>query len=141
MLPFLIFVKFFTNDSFHDRTLRASATRDAQPCLPYRDLNGRGNENGILTHQLWERRRLPVKHDGSFLHTGPQLKQAVQGQRGHMGFAPSFPTLLHFFFKLYPPRKMRLVRQLQELQPSLMAIPTPAHAQDQHFHMSPLVQS
>lgn len=71
----------------------------------------RGTRKGILTHQLWERRRLPVEQDGSFLHAGPQLEQAVQGQRGYMGFAPSLPTLLHFFFKLNPPRKMRLVRQ------------------------------
>jgi len=37
------------------------------------------------------------------LETCPELKKAVQGQRGHVGFTPSLSSLLHLLLKLYPP--------------------------------------
>lgn len=58
---------------------------------------------GVLTHHLWEGRSLHIQHDGALLYARPQLEQAVQGQGGHVRFAPSLPTLLYLLLKLDPP--------------------------------------
>ena len=47
--------------------------------------------------------RLEVEQDGAFLDAGAQLEQAVQGQSGHVGFAPPLSPLLNLLLKLYPP--------------------------------------
>lgn len=60
-----------------------------------------------LTHNLWQRVALQVEQDASCLQAGPELKQAVEGQRGHMRLAPSFSSLLHLLLKLHPPTEMR----------------------------------
>lgn len=59
----------------------------------------------LLTHHLRERRGLHIQHYWAFLYTRPQLKQAVQGQGGHVRFAPSLPTLFYLLLKLDPPRR------------------------------------
>lgn len=60
-------------------------------------------KTGVLTHHLWEGRGLHIQHDGALLYAGPELEQAVQGQGGHVRFAPSLPSLFHLFLKLDPP--------------------------------------
>lgn len=67
-----------------------------------RDLSG-----GMLTHDLGQGVTLQVQQDAACLQAGPQLKQAVEGQRGDVGLAPSFPSFLHFLLKLHPPAKMK----------------------------------
>lgn len=37
----------------------------------------------------------------------PQLKQTVQGEGGHVGFAPPFAPIFHVFFKFQPPVRGR----------------------------------
>lgn len=49
---------------------------------------------------------LQVEQNASCLQAGPELKQAVEGQRGDMRLAPSFSSLLHFLLKLHPPTEM-----------------------------------
>lgn len=56
-----------------------------------------------LTHDLRQGVALQVEQDASRLQAGPQLKQAVEGQRGHVRLAPSLPSLLHLLFELHPP--------------------------------------
>src|SRR4029434_9472862 len=46
---------------------------------------------------------LQVQQDAAGLQAGAQLKQAVQGQCGHVRLAPSLPTFLHLLLKLHPP--------------------------------------
>jgi len=58
---------------------------------------------GGLTHDLGQGGGLQVQQDGALLDAGLQLHQAVQGQRGHVGLAPAFSTLLHLLLKLDPP--------------------------------------
>lgn len=59
----------------------------------------------MLTHDLGQGVTLQVQQDAACLQAGPQLKQAVEGQRGDVGLAPSFPSFLHFLLKLHPPAK------------------------------------
>lgn len=56
-----------------------------------------------LTHDLRQGVALQVQQDASRLQAGPQLKQAVEGQRGHVRLAPSLPSLLHLLLELHPP--------------------------------------
>ena len=56
-----------------------------------------------LTHYLWQRVAFQVEQNAPCLQTGPELKQAVEGQCGDMRLAPSFSSLLHLLLKLHPP--------------------------------------
>ena len=56
-----------------------------------------------LTNDLRQRVALQVQKHRSRLQTRPELKQAVQRQRGHVGFTPSLSSLLHLLLKLHPP--------------------------------------
>lgn len=59
--------------------------------------------SGGLTHDLWQGVTLQVQQNAPCLQTGPELKQAVEGQRGDVRLAPSFSSLLHFLLELHPP--------------------------------------
>lgn len=56
----------------------------------------------VLTDDLRQRGGLQVQHDGALLDAHFQLHQAVQGQRGHVGLAPTLAALLHLLLKLDP---------------------------------------
>lgn len=60
-----------------------------------------------LTHDLWQGVTLQVQQDAPGLEAGPELKQAVEGQCGDVGLAPSFSSFLHFLLELHPPGKMK----------------------------------
>lgn len=62
---------------------------------------------GGLTHDLRQGVTLQVQQDAPCLQAGPELKQAVEGQCGDVGLAPSFSSFLHFLLKLHPPTKMK----------------------------------
>lgn len=57
----------------------------------------------ILTDYLRQRVTVQVQQHRPRLETCPELKEAVQRQRGHMRLAPALSSLLHLLFKLYPP--------------------------------------
>lgn len=57
-----------------------------------------------LTNNLWQCGSFHVQHDCAFLDACPQFKKAVQGQRGHMRFAPALATFFNLLLKLDPPR-------------------------------------
>ena len=46
---------------------------------------------------------LHVQHDSASHEVAPQLKEAVQGEGGHVGLAPLVSTFLDIFLKLEPP--------------------------------------
>lgn len=82
---------------------------------------------GVLTHHLWEGRGLHIQHDGALLYARPQLEQAVQGQGGHVWFAPSLPTLLYLLLKLDPPTTeqwdgVKALASLQGNKPAFLEI-------------------
>lgn len=56
-----------------------------------------------LTDYLRQRVALQVQQHRSRLETRPQLKKTMQGQCGHVWFAPPLSSLLHLLFKLHPP--------------------------------------
>lgn len=56
-----------------------------------------------LTNYLRQRVTFQVQQHRSRLETRPELKETVQGQRGHVWFAPPLSSLLHLLFKLHPP--------------------------------------
>lgn len=60
-----------------------------------------------LTNNLREGGGLHVEHDGAFLDARPQLKEAVQGQRGHVGFTPALASFLHLLLELDPPGRTK----------------------------------
>lgn len=54
-----------------------------------------------------------VKQHAAVDDATPQLKQTVQGEGGHVGFAPPFASIFHVFFKFQPPVRGR--REAEEL--------------------------
>lgn len=66
-----------------------------------------GGVGGGLTHDLRQGVTLQVQQDAPGLQAGPELKQAVEGQRGDVGLAPSFSSFLHFLLELHPPAKTK----------------------------------
>lgn len=48
-----------------------------------------------------------VKQHAAVDDAAPQLKQAVQGEGGHVGFAPPFASIFHVLFKFQPPVRGR----------------------------------
>lgn len=67
----------------------------------------RSSNGRTLTDYLRQRITLQVQQHGSRLETRPELKKTVQGQRGHVRFAPPLSSLLHLLFKLHPPEGIR----------------------------------
>lgn len=72
----------------------------------------------LPTHNLRQAGGLHVQHDGSLLDAGAQLKQAVQRQSGHVGFAPALAAFLHLLLELDPPGRMGRQHHISRLKPS-----------------------
>lgn len=58
---------------------------------------------GAPTYDLGQGVSIQVQEHRACLETRPQLKEAVQGQRGHVGFAPPLAAFLHLLLELDPP--------------------------------------
>lgn len=67
-----------------------------------------GPQQPRLTYDLWQGAAFQVQQHGPRLQAGAELKEAVQGQCGHVGLAPALASFLHLFFKLYPPAEVRM---------------------------------
>lgn len=121
-IGFLVWCRCFLNNtklifSFSSGRTRPSAicrstmSSEIQVGWSFGDENFQRPEQGYLwgrglTHDLWQGVTLQVQQDAPSLQAGPELKQAVEGQCGDVGLAPSFPSFLHFLLELHPPRKM-----------------------------------
>lgn len=65
-----------------------------------------------LTDDLRQRVTVQVQQDRPRLETRPELKEAVQRQRGHVRLAPALSSLLHLLFKLHPPARTHTQEEL-----------------------------
>lgn len=62
---------------------------------------------GALTCDLFDGVGSHVEQHGAVQDAGTQLKQTVEGQRGHVGFTPALTAVLHVLLELQPPETQR----------------------------------
>lgn len=74
-----------------------------------------------LTCDLLDAAGPHVEQHGAVQDAGAQLEQAVQRQRGHVGFAPAVPAVLHVLLKLQPPEGTNRARHEDALLKGLLA--------------------
>lgn len=60
-----------------------------------------------ITCDLLNAARAHVKQHAAIDDATPQLKETVQGEGGHVGFAPPLASIFHVFFKFQPPVRGR----------------------------------
>lgn len=60
-----------------------------------------------LTCDLFDGAGPHVKQHGAVQDAGPQLKQTVEGQRGHVRFTPPLTSVLYVLLELQPPEVNR----------------------------------
>lgn len=56
-----------------------------------------------LTCDLFNGAGPHVEQHGAVQDAGPQLKQTVEGQRGHVRFTPTFTSVFYVLLELQPP--------------------------------------
>ena len=61
------------------------------------------NNKAAHTGNLRDVLSIHVQHDGTGSETGAQLKERVQGERGHVRLGPPLSSLFHILLVLHPP--------------------------------------